>query len=374
MFGVTICVLVASILPTPPAGSDVPRRIDVDCSVHGALEKALTRAGTIGKVDIYLHGTCKGNFVINSEDVTLLDATGDSGLEAPTGDTSDSPVLEIGDVRANVQGLFVKGGQIGILVHGWDSEVFFSQVSVHGQGNYGLFANRGAQVHVLDSTVGDGLYGIVVNADSSINLQRVVVSHCDIGVLLFYGSLAAINDSTIENNRVAGLSVGNRSDANVLGGVFRENGGVHIADDDWSSVTLLNGVALGSEGDATSYALSSSRSASIDTYTTPVIYGNAGAGAGGSLALGNTVLNGDLIVTQFANAHVRNSEIAGVVVCMDGGEAICRQTPTEGAFDCPSPTCGSPTAGVAARVRSAPEIPVIEAPRFEPSSRPRLRR
>jgi hypothetical protein len=362
-------MLATTILLTPMFETAVSRRIDVACESERALERALAKAEMLGEVDIYLHGVCRGNFVIATDGVTLRGATPESGLAAPVGAPSPMPVLEVVDAQASLRGLVVHGGEVGVLVHGWDAEVLLFEVDVHDQDGVGVIASRGARVRVVDTTVRDGFIGIVAQSDSNINLQNVVVDNQDVGVIVSDESFAALNDTTIENSREGGLNVDNRSDVNILGGVFRENGEVHVNANDWSSVRLVSNVMIGSETDTTPYALGVARNATIASFTTPVIYGDVTALVGGSIRLGSTVLNGNLTVVQFSNAHVRNSEITGTVVCVDGADAICRQTTTGGVFDCPSPTCGTATAEAVGRAPSVYESPVVEVPLFERSPR-----
>jgi len=369
----TTWMLAAAVLLAPTFGIEIPVRIDVDCEGDRALERALAEAKGLLKVDIYLHGVCEGNFVIAGDGVTLRGATSESGLAAPEGGPGYLPVLEVVDAQVSLRGLVVTGGVAGVLVRGGDAEVLLYQVDVHGQDDVGVIASRGARLRLVDSTVRDASLGILAQSDSSINLQNVIVDNQDSGVVVTDGSFAALNDTTIENCRDGGLNVKHRSDANILGGIFRENGEVHVHAGDWSSVTLLYEVMIGSETDTTPYALGAIRYGTIASYTTPAIYGNVSALVGGSIRLGDTVLDGDVSLSQFANAHVRNSEITGIVFCRDGSDAICRQTTTAGAVDCPSPSCGSEPAEAVDRAISIPEVPVLEVPSIErlPQSRSR---
>jgi hypothetical protein len=249
--------------------------------------------------------------------------------------------------------------------------VLLYEVDVHDQEGVGVYGSRGATVRVFQSTVHDGFTGVAVDDDAELFLQQTVVSNLQTGVAVFDESFAGISDTTIENNSEGGLNVGHRSDVNILGGAFRNNGQVHVNANDWSSVTLLFEVTIGSETDTTPLALSVNREAVIASFSTPHLYGDVSALVGGSIRIGNTVVHGNVTAVQFADAHVRNSEITGVVACTDGSDVICKQTTTAGVFGCPSPTCGS-AAETAGLTPPAPELPVIELPRFErpPRSRP----
>ena len=363
MAALTTWILVTAISLTPPVAAGLPGRIDVDCESETALKRALARAARIGEVDIYLNGVCVGNFVITGGDVTLRAATPGSGLAAPSEPTAPA-VLEIDHAKASLRGLVVQGGEIGVFVHGWDAEVFVYQTDVHDQIGVGVYGSRGATVRVFESTVRDGFTGVSVQDDGQLFLQQSVVSNLQVGVTVFDESFAGISETTIENNGEGGLNVGHRSDVNILGGVFRDNGQVHVNANDWSSVTLLFEPTIGSETDATSYSLSVNREAVIASYSTPDLYGDVSALVGGSIRIGNTVVHGDLTALQFANAHVRNSEITGVVACTDGSDVICKQTTTGGVVGCPSPTCG-PAPEAVGTAPPVPEHPVIELPRFE---------
>ena len=372
MLAPTTWLLTITVSMAPIFGWDVPRRIDVDCDSDRALQRVLGRSHRRGQVDIYLHGICKGNFVITTDGVTLRGATRESGLAAPAGATGDFPVLEIVDAQVTLRGLIVQGGAIGVLVLGRDADVLLFEVDVEGEEGVGVFANRGARVRMIDSTLRDGGIGLLAQSDTEVNLQRVVVNNQRVGVSVSDRSFAALNDTTIENNREAGVIVGHRSDANVSGGNFHENGDVHVSAKDWSSVTLLSGVTMGSDADTTRFALGANRSATIASFTTPVIHGDVSVLVGGSIRLGETVLHGDLAVVQFADAYVRDAEIIGSVVCVDGADAICSRTTTAGVFGCPSPTCGETIAEAAGRAPPVSGFPVVEVPRLELPQRSRV--
>jgi len=377
MQALNVATLVTFLALTPIVEIGLPQRIDVDCKIDGALERALAKAEQFDEVDIYVHGVCQGNFLIGADGVTLRAASAGSGLAAPAGNPTQLPVLEVLDAKASLRGLIVTGAEAGVLVSGlvsgWHSEVLLYEVEVHTQDGVGVLASRGARVRVLDSTLTEGGAGIVAETHAEINLQNVVVSHQEVGVIVFDDSFAALNDTTIENNRGAGVNAGDHSDVNILGGVFRENGEIHINANDGSSIRLLFEVTIGSETDSTPYALGAARDATIASYSTPVIYGDASALIGASIRFGNTVLEGNLSVLEFAWAHVRNAEITGSVFCSDGSDAICRQTTTGGVIDCPSASCGSTPTEALDREPAAPEIPVIEIPRFERSARSSVR-
>ena len=371
MLGPMTWMLAIAISLTPTPVVERPGRIEVNCSSPGALERALFRAEKLGKVEIRLHGVCTGNFVIASDGVTLRGATPESGVAAPAGNPSRLPVIEVADAKASLREMAVRGVEVGVLVEGRDAEVLLYEVDVHDTDGLGVYAKRGAHAQLLDTTIRDGGIGLVVESSSTANLQRVTVTNQQVGVIVTDRSFAALSDTTIEDSREGGLSVSQRSDATVLGGVFSENSQVHMSSRDWSRITLLNEPAVGSPTDATEFALGVTRYATIASYGTSDIYGHASALIGGALQLGNTVLHGDLTAVQFANAHVRNAEIMGSVVCLDGADVICRQTTTAGAFGCPSSTCGPATAEAIDRASSASTSPVLEEPSLE--APPRLR-
>ena len=369
MLMLTVSVLTAAISLAPMPDAGPATYIDVDCSDAGALERALAKAEKLGEADITLHGVCEGNFVISGGDVTLRGATPDSGLAAPAEDPGYLPVLEVVNAQASLRGLIVRGGVIGVEVHGWESELFLFEVEVSDQLEVGVVVSGGAQGRLWDTTVRDGFIGIVADSGGEINLQRVIVSNQREGVIVRDRASAVLSDTTIEHCVVGGLNVDGRSDAIVYGGIFRENGQVHVNAVDRSSLRLVSGVAIGSETDGTSYAMGAGRGSTVTSYGVPLIFGDVSALDGGSIRLGETVLDGNLIVRLFSDVHVRSSEITGIVFCADGGEAICSQTTTGGVIDCPSPTCGSAPAEATEPPPSVFELPVVEEPRFERTPR-----
>src|SRR5262245_46266200 len=240
----TIAIIAATLVRTPaPAPGPVTgpsRRIDVDCQNGGLLERAIAKAAKLGQVDIYLHGVCAGNFVIATDGITLWGATSDSGLAAPDGGANRLPVLEVDDAQAQLRELVVLGGEVGVVARGWNADVFLGGVDVSGQiqGGAGVVATRGAIATLFDSTVRNGNVGIVADSSSEINLQNVVVTNLQLGVAVTGASFAAFTDTTIANNREAGLTVDSRSDANIFASTFRDNGQVHINAGEWSEVNV----------------------------------------------------------------------------------------------------------------------------------------
>jgi hypothetical protein len=365
MSALTNWLLTTTLLLAPMPAAGPARYIEVDCSDAGALERALAKAGKWGEIDITLHGVCEGNFVIAGGNVTLRGATVESGLAAPADDPGQMPVLEVAGGLVSLRGMIVRGGVVGVQVHGSEAELFLFEADVHDQLQVGVAVSDGARGRLWDSTIHDGQIGIVVDSLGEINLQGVTVSHQREGVIVWDRSSAVLSDTTIENCAVGGLNVDDRSDAIVYGGAFRENGQVHIGAVDQSSVSLAYETTIGSEMDATSYALTATRGSRISSYNAPFIFGDVGVLDNGSIRLGDTVLDGNLIVRLFSDVHVRNSEITGIVFCDDGGEAICSQTTSGGVIDCPSPTCGSAPVGAVSSQPSVPEFSVVEMPRLE---------
>ena len=358
-------LLTAALLPAL-SGPTASRRIDVNCPSERALERAIARAKKIGgEVDIYVHGMCEGNFVIDTDGITLRGADGASGLAAPAGSANRLPVVEVIDAQASLRGLIVRGGAAGVIAQGWNADVVLNAVDVHGQTDVGVYAQRGAQLTLIDSTVHDSEVGIDADDNVKLILQNVTVSDERIGVVVSRQSFAGLSDATITSNREAGLAVYTRSDVNIIGSTFRENGQVHIGAGEWSEVSLLSGVTIGAADDSTPHSLSVIRGAAIASFSTAAIHGDVGALIGGSIQLGNTALNGDLLLDQFATAYVRNAAIAGNLICLDGADAICSATTTQGVIGCPSPTCGPPTAAAVDRPTVPPKVPEIKLPRFD---------
>jgi hypothetical protein len=335
----------------------------VDCTVPHALDRALLRARSLPRVDITLQGVCEGYFLIESDNVSLRAASAGSGLAAPAGNPAQRPVLEIADAGGTVlRGLIVRGGAIGVFVHGWNGDVFLSQVDVFDQSDVGVVAYRGARARVIDSMVRDGAGGVIAHESATLNLQRVTVRNRSVGVVVAAGSEGALTDFTIENCREAGLNVVLHSSVNLLSGTFRENAQVHANANDWSSIAVSDPVTFGAAGDSTWYALTVARHATISAYALPAIYGDVGAVDGGSIRLGASSVHGNVVLYEFSDALLRSSQVLGVVVCIDGADAICKQTTTEGAYGCPSTTCGAPSAAENARAASSRGLPALRPP------------
>jgi hypothetical protein len=138
---------------------------------------------------------------------------------------------------------------------------------------------------------------------------------------------------------------------------------------DHSTISLFNEVAVGSEGDSTEWALGVARQSTISSYGLPPIHGDVSALDNGSLRLGNTVLHGDVFVSLFSDASIRNSQILGFIACDDGAQAICSQTSSQANHGC-SPSCGSaPEPSPRIAFPDQKRTPATKAPAFD-----RLRR
>lgn len=370
MLSPTRWIVIAAVLLTATLSVSGQDRIEVTCESAGALERALNRAKNLEAVEIFLHGVCVGNYVIESDHVTLRGATPDSGLAAPGGDPGSLPVLEVIDVKASLRGFSIAGGLVGVWVHGTNSDLLLVDVNVHDQGAVGAYADDGGSLRLIDTTIRDGDIGVLIQSESSANFQRITVAHHRVGVIVADRSTAALNDTTIESCEQTGLGVQRRSDTNVLGGVFRDNGEVYLSAVDRSTITLIAETTIGSESDATSFAMGATRFSRISSFGTSTIYGDVSALDNASIRLGNTVHHGDLVGSLFADAHVRDAEITGSVFCTDGGNVICSRTTTSGAVGCASSTCGSPTAEAIVRSPGATRAPILNESRFERPIRP----
>jgi hypothetical protein len=283
-------------------------------------------------------------------------------------------VIEIDDVATSLLHMVVRGA-LGVYARGWNAEVSLIdvEIDVSGGDGVGIAAARGAQVRLFEGAVHGGVVGIEAYDHGSVNVQRSLVTGSDTGVALLWGS-AAITDSTIEGNHSAGLSAGIRSDVNVFNTTFRDNGQVHVSATDWSKISLNGAIVLGTDTDPTGHALGTARGGRIASYSAAVIHGDVSALDGGSLRIGNTVVEGDVIVALFSDAEIRNAETTGSVVCQSGAQALCTQPADGGAFGCPSTSCGEPTAAAADRAPGLPEVLVLDPPRIQEPPHRRMKR
>lgn len=341
----TATLLLATSLLVPPAGpSGPPKRIDVDCSVDGALERALTRAqrSKVG-VDIFLHGICEGGVVIATDGVALRGATPDAGLVAPDPPADIQILVEIVGAQVYMRDLTLRGGDIGILADGQDAEAVLFNLELSDQ-SIGAYARNGAEMRILDSTVRDGDVGVLAQFDVLVVLQNTIVTGQDTGIAIFDRSRAGITNTTVENSRTGGLQLEGRCDAVIFGGTFRENSQVHIFAGGRSDITLLDNVVVGSETDTTQGALAVNEHSSITSFTTPEIHGDLHALDRGSLRIGNARVEGSLLVSTFSDALVKDAEIVEGVYCRTGSDVICSgSSTTPSVVDCPSTTCGEPS-------------------------------
>jgi len=356
--------LTAALSIVPVSGVDLPSPIDVKCALPGALERALLRAARLDAADVRLHGVCEGNFKITGGRVTLRAASPGSGFAVAQDDPGIAPVLEVVDAIAVLRGTIVRGGVVGLLVHGHDAELLLIETEVYDQRDAALIAEDGAELRLFDTTVRDGNVGVVVQSGSLANVQRSHLSGFDAAMIVADASFAALSDTVIENNRVGGLNVTDRSDANVLGGAFRENAQVHVNANDWSGVSLLSGVELGSPGDTTQFAFGATRNSRVSCASTPDIYGGISVLDGASVRLSNATVEGDFLALAFADAIVRNGSVSGIVFCSDGADVICSQTTSGGVIGCPSTSCGPPPAAHLGEISRVPRLPDIQLPRF----------
>jgi hypothetical protein len=359
----TTTFLAAAVALGLHAGAGLPGTIEVDCAAPGALEKALGSAVKAGQVDIRLHGVCKGNYVIDFDGVTLVGATDESGLAAPPAGT-ELPVLEVIDAKAALRGLVVHPGVVGVAIRGWNAELLLDDVDVvdpEGLDAVGVFARRGAFVRLVDTTLRDGDVGLLVDDDAGATLEHVTLQNQRVGVVIVQESWAVLSDVTIEGSRTGGLDVDTRSDVRVLSGTFRDNAQIHASANDGSTIRLSSGVVLGSDGDTTTYAFGAASRSTITASSPAAVHGHVSMIDGSSITLGDAVLHGDLVLEQFSNAVVRDSDITGTIYCLEGSHAICDDATATAVDGCPSPTCGSASAGTLPP--PSPVLPEIDVPR-----------
>jgi hypothetical protein len=265
-------------------------------------------------------------------------------------------------VSATLRDLAVRNGLIGVLAHGWNAELGLIGVDVETH-EVGVLVSRGARARILDSTVRDGVVGIEAEDDSRVNLQNVVVSHHEIGVVAWSESDAVLNDTTVEHNTGVGVAAQMASRVLFWRGALRENGQGHVLVTDRSDLTLLDGAVVGSESDATAWAILADEHSSVKSYGSPVIHGDVSVIDGVSLRLGEVRLVGFVYATLFSDAHVRDAEVTDGIFCDDGADVICSDVTTPIVDGCPSSTCGGgPEAGA---VRSLPATPRIEIPHLD---------
>jgi len=339
MLALAILLLAMDLAAAPVDVSESPTRIDVDCTIDGALERALKRAEKTDGAQIFLYGVCEGGVVVTTDGVSIRGATPDAAIVAPDPPTEVEVLVHVVNAKVNLQDLRMTGSEIGVLVDGWGAEVNLFGIELADQSG-GVFARSGAVARVFDSIVRDGDVGVLAQFDATLVITETTVTGHDVGVVVFNESRAALTDSTVENNRTGGLQLEGRCDAVVFGGTFRENGQVHFFAGGRSDVTLLQDVVVGSATDTTGVAAGVNESSSFTSYNTAVLHGDVTALDRGSLRIGNTTIAGSLIASIFSDALVSNTEVVGGIFCQDGSDVICKGgTTTPMVFECPSPSC-----------------------------------
>lgn len=369
MNAVTTWLLAATVSVAQVSVPMPPRQIHVDCTIDGALQRALARAHRHRAADFVLHGICRESVVLTTDGVTIRGATPDSGLASPAAGGAFEPVVEVVDAQVSLRGMVVQDGYIGVLARGWDADVLLFDVHLVNN-NGGVIASRGGTARLIDATVRDGEVGVEAQFNGELNLQNVVVSGHDTAISAFDKSRAALTDVTVENNRVSGVLASIRSDVNIVGGAFRENGQVHISSGRRSDVALLWDVIVGSEADGTQIALGAKDHASIESFTTPLIHGAVRGLDGGSIRLGNTMIEGVILLSQFSDAYVFNTEVSEGISCESGSDAVCQGSAIPMVSGCPSPTCGAASSLTTEPHLDAPEHFAMEARPFDTRCRP----
>lgn len=320
----------------------VPLPIVADCSRPQALEQALTRAAKQGGGDIRVEGSCTGNYRIETDSVTLRGAPGASLIAADP----DAPVVEVVAARAALRNLTVRGGVVGLYVHGTDHDVLLVGLTLRDNIE-GAFADDRARMRVIDTVVEDCRFGLSYR-DADGNVSDSTIAADEVGISILSDARFALIDSVVRDHAGAGISVGGRSDALLIRSHFENNGQVHVNAIDYSTVSLLQETTLGVSGDETWFALGSGRRSTVSATTAGDVYGDVSSLSRASINLFNGVVHGDLLVQTFSDAHVINVEVTGQFICTGLSQALCSGVTSGGNFGCAS-ECGDATAQASTR-------------------------
>jgi len=268
----------------------------VDCTKGQTISAALERGDERKPLTLLVSGTCSENVVVTQDDVTLRSLPGGATIVG----SSASGAITFRSSRVLMEGLAVRGGNVGVAVTG-GSSVEIAGCDIRNATLSGINVVGSQSVTVRNSTVQN-------NGNMGLRAQQSDVT---------------VVDTRIEFNAQDGVQVARNSSVGVIGGVLAANGRYGATLMGGSEATLTDVLIT---GNGTNPGMSpihkggvSSTSASSLQITNSRIVDNPGRGVvatlGTALGMSGVTITGSaaegLIVYLGATANVTGGTISG---------------------------------------------------------------
>jgi len=227
--------------------------INANCDEGDSLQKAIdSGAGSAAQREIFVTGFCEGDLLISRDNIALLGdgntmisgnirVRGSDGLTirdlsiTGPGDGISASVSRIFMTNVHIVGNYGNGialrwggaislrrgsiadnlGDIGFLIENGHGDLIDTDVSSNA--NDGIVVNANGSLTVTGGEVDlhERGTGITAKLSSSVELDGVSVSNNETGISVLAGSVAAINNSTIDRNTRTGVFVSTSSSATI---------------------------------------------------------------------------------------------------------------------------------------------------------------
>jgi len=344
-------------VPPPPT---MPPTFRVNCDVGQSLTTALKRAEFFPGATILIRGTCRGNFVVKTNELRLIGLTPQQSSLAPSADGLQAPLLHVRDARnVYIRGLGFHDGYVGIQFERSpggtvvDSEVWNNEA--------GAYYRNSIDGYVLNSSFHDNEAGLTADTYSNVTVTGSELRdnrYAGAGVFR-YSSLSLI-DSEVTGNGFLGAGAYVHSWLSLWNATFTDNGEVHVLARERSDL-LITAATLGPATDATPFSLSLQGDSSLYSYSNTQFTGDVSVAAS-HLELGAVRVDGAIWAREFAHVLLYSSEVTQSVNCNTAADLVCGSSTLVATFGCPSAP-GSCTAPSPMPPRPAGAAPLLLDPR-----------
>jgi len=243
----------------------------VNCDEGQSIQDALEKGrGSAAELYIDVSGSCEEVVTIKRDDVTI-----DGGETA----TVIGSILVEGGRRISINEITITGGGVGI--EGGDLKLTNVVIT---ENSVGVLAVESSHVSIFDSTIENNrLAGIVADVGSNVFVRYTSISeHDEFGIILYSNSTAKVGRSKVNGNNI-GISVRDSSSLSVGNTDIANNSSTGIETDNGASVVVDNNSTIGS---------------------------NAGGGIDADLH--SSVLIGDSSITNNGNVGIKLQSDSGV--------------------------------------------------------------
>jgi hypothetical protein len=327
------------------AGTAGTETVVVDCDLGDNLAKALSDAEAGGPNQIWIRGTCIGNFTI---DASRVDLRGQGpGRSEIVSEELQTALLITGPSGVTLRDLTIRDGSIGVRVTGHDARVsiLFSDISAD---DIAVWVGNASHAFLNGVDLHHAGVGLLIDEHSSGTLFFATSrDHSMSGATVYDHSSLHVTNSEISGNGQVGLSVEQVSTLTVHESNLKNNGELHAYANDRSELHIYAETTIGDVGDPTEYALGVNKMSQLQVNDGITIHGDVFGSNSSYFSLAAAELRGSVHLDGFSNCRILNSEIDGTVHCDSGADAACDAGAVALTEGCPSaePICGAASSG-----------------------------